>query len=233
MQLTRLVLIRHGQTTWNTQGRLQGQLDIPLDALGRRQAARLADALQDEGISAVVSSDLSRAWDTALALAGPLGLPLRADPGLRERCFGVLQGRTRAQIDQDTPELARRWHSREPDFAPEGAESLRAFSARCLACVRRLAAEHSENAAQHAAQNAAQNAAQHPAGSSLALVCHGGVLDSLYRAATHLALDAPRSWPLGNAVINRMLWTPQGLTLVGWNDAAHLDGIALDDPGEG
>ena len=214
MQLTRLVLIRHGQTAWNAQARLQGQLDIPLDALGQRQAATLANALRDEGITAVVSSDLSRAWHTAQALAGPLGLPLLADTGLRERHFGGLQGRTRAQIDQDTPDLARRWHSREPDFAPEGAESLRLFSARCLACVQRLVTAHA----------AAQT------GGTLALVSHGGVLDSLYRAATHLPLDTPRSWPLGNAVINRLLHTPQGLSLVGWNDAAHLDGLVLDEP---
>lgn len=213
MQLTRLVLIRHGQTAWNAQARLQGQLDIPLDALGRRQAATLANALRDEGITAVVSSDLSRAWHTAQALALPLGLPLRADPGLRERCFGGLQGRTRAQIDQDTPDLARRWHSRDPDFAPEGAESLRDFSARCLACVQRLATAHAASRA----------------GGTLALVSHGGVLDSLYRAATHVALDAPRSWPLGNAVINRLLHTPQGLSLVGWADSAHLDGLVLDE----
>ena len=214
MQLTRLVLIRHGQTAWNAQARLQGQLDIPLDALGRRQAARLADALRDEGITAVVSSDLSRAWHTAQALAGPLGLPLLADAGLRERHFGGLQGRTRAQIDQDMPDLARRWHRREPDFAPEGAESLRDFSARCLACVQRLVTAHA--------------AAQ--ASGTLALVSHGGVLDSLYRAATHIALDSPRTWPLGNAVINRLLHTPQGLSLVGWNDAAHLDSLVLDEP---
>ena len=220
MQVTRLVLIRHGQTAWNSQARLQGQLDIPLDALGRRQAARLADALQGEGITAVVSSDLSRAWHTAQALAAPLGLPLQADAGLRERCFGVLQGRTRAQIDQDTPALARRWHSREPDFAPEGAESLRDFSARCLACVQRLVSAHA----------GAHGRAGGQGSGTLALVSHGGVLDSLYRAATHVALDAPRSWPLGNAVINRLLHTPQGLSLVGWNDAAHLDGLALDEP---
>lgn len=207
---TRIIAIRHGQTDWNAEGRLQGQLDIPLNVLGRRQAASLAEALRDEGLAAVISSDLGRAWHTAQALAAPLGLPLRAEPGLRERCFGALQGHTRAQIDQQWPALARRWHSREPDFAPQGAESLRDFSARTLACVERLAAAH--------------------AGATIALVSHGGVLDCLYRAATRLALDAPRSWVLPNAAINRLLHTPQGLSLVGWNDGAHLDGLALDDP---
>ena len=173
MLATRIIAIRHGQTDWNAQARLQGQLDIPLNALGRRQAATLADALRLEGLAAVLTSDLGRAWHTG-------------------------------------PALARRWHSREPDFAPQGAESLRDLSARTLACVERLAAAH--------------------AGCTIALVSHGGVLDCLYRAATRLALDAPRTWVLPNAAIHRLLHTPQGLSLVGWNDGAHLDGLALDDP---
>ncbi len=208
-EVTRIVAIRHGQTAWNAEFRLQGQIDIPLDRVGLRQAATLADALRDEGLSAVIASDLGRAWQTAQALAGPLGLPLSADPGLRERCFGVLEGQTRQQIDQQSPELARRWHSREPDFAPEGAESLRVFYARTIAAVDRLVAAH--------------------AGGTIALVSHGGVLDCLYRAATRTALDAPRSWTLGNAAINRLLHTPQGFTLVGWDDAGHLEALEGDD----
>jgi len=204
-EATRIVAIRHGQTAWNAEFRLQGQIDIPLDRVGQRQAASLADALRDEGLSAVIASDLGRAWQTAQALAVPLGLPLSADPGLRERCFGVLEGQTRQQIDQQSPELARRWHSREPDFAPEGAESLRVFYARTIAAVEGLVAAHT--------------------GRTIALVSHGGVLDCLYRAATRTALDAPRSWTLGNAAINRLLHTPQGFTLVGWHDAGHLEAL--------
>ena len=204
-EATRIVAIRHGQTAWNAEFRLQGQIDIPLDRVGQRQAASLAEALRDEGLSAVIASDLGRAWQTAQALAAPLGLPLSADPGLRERCFGVLEGQTRQQIDQQSPELARRWHSRDPDFAPEGAESLRVFYARTIAAVERLVAAH--------------------AGRTIALVSHGGVLDCLYRAATRTALEAPRSWILGNAAINRLLHTPQGFTLVGWDDAGHLEAL--------
>jgi 2,3-bisphosphoglycerate-dependent phosphoglycerate mutase len=209
MDATRIVAIRHGETAWNAESRLQGQLDIPLNALGRAQAATLAGALGDEGLAVVYASDLGRAWQTAQALATPLGLPLVADAALRERSFGMLEGLTYAEIDERWPELARRWRSREPEFAPEGGESLITFQARCVAVASRLAAAH--------------------AGQTIALVCHGGVLDCLYRAATHLPLDAPRSWVLGNAGINRLLGTAQGFTLVGWNDAAHLDGLALDE----
>ena len=209
MQATRLVVIRHGETAWNAEGRLQGHQDIRLNALGLRQAVSLVAALADEGLAAVVASDLQRAWQTGAALATGLGLPLHAEPGLRERCFGMLEGLTHAEIEAQWPDHARRWRHREPGFAPAGGESLVDFQARCLATVDRVAATF--------------------AGQTVALVCHGGVLDGLYRAATHVALDRPRSWPLGNASINRLLHTPQGLALVGWNDSAHLDGIAADD----
>ena len=207
--VTRIVAIRHGETTWNAEQRLQGQLDIPLNTLGERQAAQLAGTLRGEGLHRVIASDLGRAWQTAQALAAPLGLPLEAEPGLRERCFGVLQGHTYAEIDSRWPDLARRWRTRDVDFEPEGGESLRQFNARCLGTLDRLAARYP--------------------GQSLAVVCHGGVLDRFHRAATHVALDLPRTWALGNAAINRLLHTPQGLALVGWNDDAHLDGLSLDE----
>ena len=206
---TRLVAIRHGETAWNAESRLQGQIDIALNERGRRQATTLAHALREEGLQAVFASDLGRAWATAQALAGPLGLPLQADAGLRERGFGQLEGHTYAEIDAQWPELARRWRTREPGWAPPGGESLSVFADRCIGTIARLARAH--------------------AGQSIALVCHGGVLDCLYRAATHVPLDMPRSWALDNAAINRLLCTPQGFSLIGWNDSAHLDGLILDD----
>lgn len=210
---TRLIAIRHGETAWNTERRLQGQLDIPLNALGRRQAACLPEALRHEGLEVVVASDLGRAWDTARAFAGPLGLPLLPEPGLRERAFGEMQGHTYEEIETRWPDWAARWKARDPDFAaPGGGESLAGFYARCVATAERVAQAH--------------------AGRTVALVCHGGVLDCLYRAAARLPLDAPRTWQLGNAAVNRLLHTPQGLSLVGWNDQSHLDGLddlALDE----
>lgn len=205
--ITRLVAIRHGETAWNAERRLQGQLDIPLNAVGERQAASLAEALRHEGLERVVASDLGRAWRTAQALALPLGLPLTPEPGLRERGFGEMEGHTYEEIELRWPERAARWKARDPAFAaPGGGESLQDFCARCVATVERVARAH--------------------AGQTLALVCHGGVLDCLYRAAARLPLDAPRTWQLGNAAVNRLLHTPQGLSLVGWNDQAHLEALA-------
>lgn len=206
---TRLLLVRHGETAWNAGTRIQGLTDIPLNPRGRAQAQRLAQALADETLHHVITSDLQRAHDTGAPLARATGAALRQDAGLRERAFGIFEGLTFEEIEQQHPEGAQRWRRRDPDFAPEGGETLQAFYDRSVAAAHRLAAAH--------------------AGQAIALVAHGGVLDCLYRAATRLPLQAPRTWQVPNASINRLLWTPEGFTLVGWNDDAHLQ--ALDDAG--
>jgi probable phosphoglycerate mutase len=198
--VTRLLVVRHGRTAWNADGRIQGHRDIELDATGRHQAEALAAALAGAGVH------LRRAHQTAAPLAARLGLPLHNDPGLRERAFGIFEGLSFAEVDVRWPEQAARWRRRDPDFGAEGGETLRAFRERLVAAVLRLAAAH--------------------AGEQIVLVTHGGALDLLYREATRLALDAPRTWPLANAGINRLLHADQGLMLVGWGDVAHLDGPA-------
>lgn len=201
-EATRLIVVRHGETAWNVDTRVQGQLDIGLNATGERQAQQLGEALADETVAAVYASDLSRAWNTARAVAGPLGIEVIAEPRLRERAFGHFEGRTFADIEANSPDEARRWRTRDPEFAPEGGESLVVFRQRVTAVAADLAARHT--------------------GTQVVLVAHGGVMDVLYRAATGQELQAPRTWHLGNAAINRLLWTPQGFSLVGWGDIAHL-----------
>ena len=213
-QVTRIVAVRHGETVWNAEMRMQGQLDTALSARGRWQAERVGEALADEGLEAIVASDLQRAFDTAQAIGRRSGLAVATDVALRERSFGIFQGSTYAEIDARWPAEAARWRRHDPEFGPEDGETFRAFSARAVAACARIAAAH--------------------AGRSIAIVTHGGVLDCLYRAASGIALDAPRSWELGNATINRLLYTARGFTLVGWNDAQHLEGeLPLDDAGEG
>ena len=213
MEPTRILAIRHGETAWNVDARIQGHLDIPLNNTGREQARRLAKSLAGRApIDALYSSDLSRALATAQAVADLTGAPLMTNPALRERCFGDLQGRSFAEISITEPELAEPWRRREPDWTPPGAggESLLRFRQRVLAAVEALAAQH--------------------VGQSIALFTHGGVLDVLYRAATGLELQAPRTWQIGNTAVNRLLWTPDsGLGLVGWADTTHLEAEALDE----
>ena len=208
---TRIVAIRHGETAWNASTRIQGHTDIPLNDHGQRQAQLLGQALsQADPMDAIYSSDLQRALATAQALALHTGARLVTHVGLRERAFGDFEGRNFAQIEQEMPEQAQLWRTRVPDWIPPGGgESLLAMQQRVMATVNALAQ-------------------QHP-GQQIAVVAHGGVLDILYRAATQQSLQAARSWTLGNAAINRLLWTPQSLTLVGWGDDAHLHGPVLDE----
>ena len=207
--LTRVVAVRHGETAWNVQTRIQGQIDIGLNDAGRWQARRLARALAEERFDAVYASDLQRAADTARALAEHNGLALRTDAGLRERGFGEFEGLTWAEVEQQHPEASRRWREREAAFGPPGGETLALFYERAVGALAAIAARHRS---------------QH-----IVVVTHGGVLDVLYRAASRIALDAPRTWQLGNAAINRVLHGEQGFTLVGWNDDLHLGDPALDD----
>lgn len=202
-EATRILAIRHGQTAWNADSRIQGHTDIALDPVGEWQAQRLALALGDEELDVLYSSDLARARQTAAPLAARKKLQVRVDSGLRERGFGEFEGLSFKQIEQRWPEQAAAWRQRDPDFGARGGEVLRDFRERVVAAVTRLAMAHR--------------------GQSIALVTHGGVLDLLYREATRVALDAPRTWQLANASINRLLHSGEGMVLVGWADVGHLD----------
>lgn len=207
--VTRVIAIRHGETAWNVDTRIQGQLDVPLNDTGRWQAERLARALADEPLHAIYASDLGRAHETARAVAAVLGLPVVTDAGLRERGFGIFEGMTFREIEQRWPEASQRWRQRDPAFGPEGGETLSAFYERCVSAATRIAAAHP--------------------GQHIALVAHGGVLDCLYRAGSRISLQAPRTWELSNAGINRLLYSADGFTLVGWGDTFHLEDDALDE----
>lgn len=210
MDVTRIIAIRHGETAWNVDTRIQGQLDIPLNDTGRWQAERLARALAArEAIDVVYTSDLLRAWETACPVAEATGAPLHTDEGLRERGFGSFQGKTFTEIEAAMPDEARRWRQRDPFWAPPGGESLTAMRRRVIETLHALASRH--------------------VGEQIVMVAHGGVMDVLYRAATGQELQAPRTWLLGNTAINRLLWSPEGLSLVGWSDTSHLDDETLDE----
>lgn len=211
MEPTRILAIRHGETAWNVDTRLQGHLDIPLNEMGLRQAQHLARALAGhDAIDAIYASDLSRARDTAQAIAQTVGHTVTTHAGLRERHFGAFQGRTFAEIETELPDHAWHWRKRTPEWVPPGGgESLLMLNERIVRTVNELAARH--------------------CGQQMVLVAHGGVMDILYRAATRLELQAPRTWQLTNTAVNRLLWTPQGLSLVGWGDTTHLAALGKDE----
>jgi probable phosphoglycerate mutase len=200
--LTELLFIRHGETDWNRQQRFQGQIDVPLNATGPAQAARVAGRLAADRHDALFSSDLQRARETAAPLSAAWHLAPVALPGLREQHFGVLEGLDVPTIQARHPDLWQRWLEHRADYALPGGESLRRFHARVMAAVRELAAAH--------------------AGARLAVVTHGGVLDMLWRSAHGLSLDGLRACEIPNAGLNRMRWVGGELQVEVWADATHL-----------
>lgn len=213
MGATRIIAVRHGETAWNVETRIQGHTDIALNAQGRWQAQRVAAALAEEPLARIYSSDLSRAHDTALAIAQRASLPtartVQLHTGLRERHFGTFEGKTWAEIETHWPAESRRWRQRDPDFAPPGGETPLQVMARVENTLNELAARHQ--------------------GEQIVLVAHGGVLDALYRLATRQGVGTARTWDLSNATINRLLWTHESFTLVGWADTRHLEEAGLDE----
>lgn len=214
MNPTKILLIRHGETAWNAVRRLQGHIDIPLNAEGERQATALAQALAGEGIELFVSSDLQRAAQTAQAVAALYDhATVERDPALRERGYGVFEGMLYTEIAAQYPDDFALWQARDVDAVmPAGqrvAESFRQFYARAIGAILRWAGAHR--------------------GKTIAIVAHGGVLECAYREAVGMQLDSPRDFQVKNASINRFHVGDDGkLVLDSWGEVAHL-AVAMDD----
>jgi probable phosphoglycerate mutase len=201
---TTVLLIRHGETAWNAEHRIQGQLDVPLSATGVRQAALLAERLADEPIGTIYSSDLARAALTAAPLGARAGRAVRFDARLRERAFGLFEGKTLGEIAERHPAEFERWRARELDWTIPGGESAQTLLDRVCAALADIVAAHTAE--------------------TVAVVAHGGVLDVIYRRARGLAWDAPREHAMLNAGINRLSASapPLELRILDWGDVTHL-----------
>lgn len=202
MPATRICIVRHGETDWNAEKRLQGQIDIPLNAVGHAQAAAAAAGLRGHGFDVIYSSDMARTRQTAAPIAAALGLPVFEAAGLRERHYGLMQGRTAEESRQCHPEIYERYVARDPDADLGGGESLRAFAARVEGTLATLVAAHP--------------------GRRLLMVSHGGVLDIVYRLATGRDLATPRDFLIPNAALNWIELVAGTWRLVAWGDRAHL-----------
>jgi probable phosphoglycerate mutase len=204
----KLCIVRHGETAWNAEHRVQGQLDVPLNAVGLAQAGAAAKVLAQERFDAIYSSDLARARHTAQPAATALSLPVRPDPALRERHYGIFERLTYAEVKLTYPEDYARFAAREADYDFRTGESLRDFFERSIAAISDIARDN--------------------AGRSVLVFTHGGVLDMLYRHITGLPLHAEREFGIPNAGLNRVELMPSGWAIRAWADTAHLEG-ALDD----
>ncbi|HEY7656189.1 MAG TPA: histidine phosphatase family protein [Burkholderiales bacterium] len=202
MNETTLIVIRHGETAWNREKRMQGTTDTQLSDVGREQARALGRRLAGRAFAALYTSDLSRARDTARLIAEHTGRELVMDSRLQERRFGIFEGLTSDEIIARYPEEHTRFASRDPDYAVPGGESARSFTQRCIGCLAELAARHR--------------------GDEVVVVTHGLVLDSLYRAAHGLDHGARRPVPLINASMNIFGYDGSVWRLELWGDISHL-----------
>ena len=201
--MTRLILVRHAETPWNRERRMQGHTDTPLSDTGKAQAQALGRRLADGRFAALYSSDLSRAYDTARAIALHSGRQIISDARLRERAFGIFEGLTSAEMAERYPEDYARFDWRDPDYVMSGGESARAFWERSLACLAEIGERH--------------------AGDDVVVVTHGLVLDAVYREAHELAHNEPRPVPLLNASLNAFTYKAGMWFMETWGDVAHLD----------
>ena len=199
--------MRHGQTDLNREPRFQGQIDVPLNALGRLQAQRLAERLTGERIDRLVCSDLLRTRETAAPSAQQLGLSVLPTPAFREQGFGIFEGLAFPEAIARHPDEWTAWLRHEADYAPPGGETPRAFHARILAAVRALARSMD--------------------GGRALVVTHGGVLDMVWRSAQGLPLDGARSCAIPNAGLNRVRVDGERIEILSWADDAHVADLTV------
>ena len=211
MSNTHICFIRHGETTWNAERRMQGHIDIPLNTTGMGQAKRLANALTQTKYSfdAIYSSDLERAVHTANAVANALSLAVQTTTQLRERNVGQLQGLLLSEAPVLFPEIWQSHIARELDHDLGGGESIRAFHQRMQGVLELLLRQHR--------------------GQSILAVSHGGSLDMIYRIVTQQALDAERVAVVPNTSLNWITHDGSVWSIQRWADTSHLSESALDD----
>jgi probable phosphoglycerate mutase len=208
---TCICFVRHGETNWNAERRMQGHIDIPLNANGIFQAERLANALirVKHPFDVIYSSDLERALHTANVVANALSLAVQTTPQLRERNVGQLQGLLLSEAPVLLPEIWQSHIARDLDHDLGGGESIRAFHERMQGVLEQLLRQHR--------------------GQSILAVSHGGSLDMIYRIVTQQALDAERVAVVPNTSLNWITHDGSVWSIQRWADTSHLSESALDD----
>ena len=207
---TRICVIRHGETDWNVEKRIQGHTDVPLNEVGRAQALAMAFNAAHQRFAAIYSSDLLRAVETAQVLAQREDLEVSLLPQLRERHYGLFQGITAAQGAALHPAAYAYYVARDLNYDFETGESLRRFAERVADGIDWLVRHHR--------------------GQTIAAVSHSGVLDVLYRRATGRPLSTPRDFVIPNCALNWFRFDGQGWHLDAWADRHHLHEVLTESP---
>lgn len=198
--MTRLILIRHGRSTWNAAKRIQGRADPPLDDVGREQARRLAERLRDAPPAVLYTSTLQRARETADIIGQALGVPVSHDERLQEYDVGDVTGLTWEQMEEQYPDVAKRWKSMEGPKIP-GEEGSGPFRARVAAAIDEIISRHAEG--------------------TIGVVAHGGTLGTYLN---HLIGLPSRFSPFrfGNGSLSIVEVNPVRSRILLLNDTCHL-----------
>jgi probable phosphoglycerate mutase len=198
----RLILVRHGASPNNAEGRFTGHTDVPLSQLGRRQAVAVAGALAAEPLAVIVSSDLARARETGDIIAARTGAPLELDANLREIGMGAWEGLTYAEIQRGYPGEWARWQDKGAFFAPPGGEEPHAMLARVSGTLKRSLGRHPDEC--------------------VLWVTHGGVIGALICQVMGFGLEHRDQLRRDNAAITELLLDGPRATLIRLNESAHL-----------
>lgn len=202
-QMTRLYLVRHGETEWNKSLRYQGHQDIPLSEEGRVQAGKIARRLAGEKIDAAYASDLSRALETAKAITAYHSLEVVIMPELRETNFGQWEGLTYGEIDRQFHEIMSGWRSNPRDTKIPGGESLGEVADRCWKGISRIVDGNPNR--------------------NVLVVAHGGIIR--IAVATVLGMNLNDYWKIrqDNVSLNIIDFFEGGRAILGLlNDTNHL-----------
>lgn len=204
-------LVRHGETLWNLQGRMQGFSDSPLTDVGIAQAAALAESLKNHSFSIIYSSDLSRAAQTAEQVALRQGKQVFLDTRLREKNLGIFQGLTQSEIAQQFPQEYTLYKTNKADYVVPQGESGKQFFDRTISFFKELPEKH-------------------VSGSCILVVAHGGVLTNFFKYTQGIPLETPRHFTILNTSLNVFSYKENHWLLERWGDLSHLSYLrSLDD----
>ncbi|OQX65092.1 MAG: alpha-ribazole phosphatase [Anaerolinea sp. 4484_236] len=203
--MTRLLLVRHGETDWNLEHRFQGQSDIPLNETGQQQAVALGKRLAGEEMDAIYASDLRRTWQTALQIVAQHDLEIIPEPRLREMSFGRWEGLTFRQMTEEEPRIIDGWGEFMNTVGPPEGESIPVFAARLQTALDVIAAAHPDQ--------------------TVLLVTHGGVIMLLLCLFMEIPVERYWRFRVSQASISVVDVFPEGAIINRINDTCHLDGM--------
>lgn len=199
---SRLLLVRHGESTWNRDRRIQGQLDPPLTERGQLEAREVAERLEGHDVVALYSSDLIRTMQTAAPIAEAVGMEPVKDVRLREIGLGEWEGRTGEELAQSYPDLWRRWTEQPSWRLVPGGEDPEAFEHRVGAVIAELFARHEEG--------------------DILVVTHGGVIQVALGQALGRSSDGVFPFLIDNCSLTVLERTRRGSVITAVNDTCHL-----------